>query len=204
MGMWQLIGLACRRRAFGTGLRVAALAAAGAVVVAACSSSGAAPTGAVGAATAVPAATQAAAVQGGDAYGAGGGSYGGGAAATEAPSASAAGESVYVVNVATDAKVGKFLTGEDGKTLYTFKKDSPGTSTCTGQCATNWPPFTLDTGETVQAGSGVTGTLATISRPDGTTQVTYGGMPLYYFAADAKAGDVAGQGIGNVWYVAAP
>lgn len=201
MGMWQLIGHAGRHRTFGTGLRIAALTAAGALVLAACSSSsGSTSTGAVAGATAAPAATQAA-TRGGGAYGAGGGGYGAGAAATETPAASG---SVYVVNVAANATVGKFLTGEDGKTLYTYKKDSPGTSACTGQCATNWPPFTLDPGETVQAGTGVTGTLATISRPDGATQVTYGGMPLYYFAADAKAGDVTGQGVGSVWYVAAP
>ena len=94
--------------------------------------------------------------------------------------------------------MGKFLTGEDGKTLYTFKKDTtPGKSACTGDCATNWPPFTVSGSDTVKPGDGVTGTLATISRPDGTMQVTYNGAPLYYFAADKAAGDTNGQGVGG-------
>ncbi len=45
------------------------------------------------------------------------------------------------------------------------------------------------------AGTGVTGQLGTLTRPDGTTQVTYQGMPLYYWQGDAKAGDVTGNGV---------
>jgi predicted lipoprotein with Yx(FWY)xxD motif len=129
------------------------------------------------------------------------------APASMEPSAAAsegAAGGVYEVKVATGS-VGKFLTGEDDKTLYIFKKDTtPGKSTCNGDCATNWPPFVLDTGETTKAGAGVTGALATIKRDDGTDQVTYNGAPLYYFAADKKAGDTNGQGVGGVWFVAAP
>ncbi len=123
------------------------------------------------------------------------------AAPSAAPS-QAAGTS-YEVKSVTDAKLGAFLTGEDGKTLYVFTRDTGGKSVCNGDCAKNWPPFTLDAGESVKAGAGVTGTFATITRDDGTTQVTYQGAPLYYFAKDAKAGDVTGQGIGGVWFVAA-
>ena len=57
--------------------------------------------------------------------------------------------------------------------------------------------------QTVKAGDGVTGTFATVKRDDGTTQVTYAGAPIYYFAKDTKAGDVTGQGVGGVWFVAA-
>ncbi len=56
----------------------------------------------------------------------------------------------------------------------------------------------------MKAGDGVTGTFATTKRTDGAMQVTYNGVPLYYYAADKKAGDVMGQGIGGVWFVAAP
>ena len=56
---------------------------------------------------------------------------------------------------------------------------------------------------TVNAGDGVTGTFGTVKRDDGTTQVTYAGAPIYYFAKDTKAGDVTGQGVGGVWFVAA-
>ena len=130
------------------------------------------------------------------------------AAASTAPSASAAaagsGEA-YTINVATSANVGKFLTGEDGKTLYVYSQDTaPNTSACVDACATNWPPFALDTGETAVAGAGVTGTIATFKRPDGSMQVSYNGKPVYYFAKDTKAGDTNGQGIGGKWTVAAP
>ena len=108
------------------------------------------------------------------------------------------------MKTATDAKAGTFLVGEDGKTLYVFTKDSPGTSVCSGDCATSWPPFTLDAGEATKAGTGVSGALATITRADGKAQVTYNGAPLYYFAADKKAGDVTGQGVGGVWFAAKP
>jgi predicted lipoprotein with Yx(FWY)xxD motif len=174
----------------GRAARTGSLAVASILFVAACASSAAG-----GGAPAAPAA-------------AGGGPYGGGygdaaAPASRAPTTSAAG-GAYEVKTATDATAGAFLTGEDGKTLYIFTKDKPGASACSGDCATNWPPFTVVTGETVKAGSGVTGTFATIKRADGGEQVTYDGQPLYYFAADQKAGDVTGQAVGGVWYVAAP
>lgn len=112
-------------------------------------------------------------------------------------------EEVYTVNAAT-TDLGTFLTGEDGLTLYYFAKDTaPGVSACEGQCVTNWPLFSVDADETVAAGAGVTGVLATFIRADGTVQVAYDGRPLYYFAGDQAAGDVNGQGVGDVWYVAA-
>ena len=100
--------------------------------------------------------------------------------------------------------VGAFLTGKDGKTLYVFTPDSANKSTCTDQCATNWPPFTVPAGTTPKADSGVTGTLTTFARADGTQQVAINGLPLYYFAKDTKAGDTNGQGVGGKWFVATP
>jgi predicted lipoprotein with Yx(FWY)xxD motif len=126
------------------------------------------------------------------------------AALPATPAATPAAGSVYTVAVANAAGIGTFLTGEGGKTLYTLKSDGPDTTTCSGACATSWPPFSLATGQTVVAGSGVTAKLATFARPDGTVQVAYGGIPLYYFAGDAKAGDTNGQGLKGVWFVASP
>ena len=145
---------------------------------------------------------------------AGCGSYGGASASvappTSAPAASApaasappAGEA-YEVATANDAALGAILVGEDGRTLYIFTKDAGGKSVCNGDCATAWPPFVLEGGETVTAGAGVSGKLATIARDDGAMQVTYDGAPLYYFAADTAAGDVKGQGVKGVWFVATP
>lgn len=131
------------------------------------------------------------------------------AAPTAAPSAeasaggSAAAGDVYEVKVAT-GPMGSYITGEDGKTLYVFTADSANTSTCAGQCAATWPAFTLDAGESVKAGDGVTGALTTFARADGKMQVAINGMPLYYFAKDTKAGDTGGEGIGGKWFVASP
>lgn len=122
--------------------------------------------------------------------GSGGTSPSGAAAAVEVKSAS--------------TSVGDALTGAGGKTLYIFKQDSAGKSACNAGCATTWPPLTVPAGTQPTAASGVTGTLASITRDDGSTQVTYNGAPLYYYSKDTKAGDVIGQGVGGVWFVASP
>jgi len=126
------------------------------------------------------------------------------AGASASGAASAGPAEAYEVDVATDATIGMYLTGEDGKTLYLFSQDSSGKSTCTNTCASNWPPCTLSDGDTVKAGAGVTGTIATIKRDDGTTQVTINGLPLYYFSGDTASGQLNGQGIGGKWYAATP
>jgi predicted lipoprotein with Yx(FWY)xxD motif len=100
--------------------------------------------------------------------------------------------------------LGSFVAGADGRSLYVFTKDSGGTSACTGDCATNWPPLTVASAAAATAGAGVTGALATITRADGTVQVTLGGRPVYYFGGDKAAGDVKGQGVGGIWFLASP
>ena len=128
------------------------------------------------------------------------------ATATASPSAteSEAAEEEYKIEVADNTTLGKILTGEDGKTLYIFKADTKANeSTCTGQCADNWPPYALEGDEKAEAGAGVTGTIATFDRADGTKQVSYKGMPLYYFKGDSKAGDINGQGLADGKWVAA-
>lgn len=118
------------------------------------------------------------------------------AEATAAPSASAA---AGTVSTASNAKLGTILVDAQGRTLYTFDKDTGDTIACTGACATRWPPLVVTSGEP----TGVPG-LATAKRPDGTTQVTFNGKPLYRYSADAKAGDTNGDGFGGVWHVAKP
>ena len=82
-------------------------------------------------------------------------------------------------------------------TLYVFDNDlaAPGTSTCNGGCATNWPPLLVSDG----AASGVSN-LGTIARNDGTEQATYNGRPLYFFIGDSAPGDTNGDGAGGVWH----
>lgn len=173
-------------------LRIAAGALPLILILAACSSAATPTPVAPSVAASQPAASQPAASQ---------------PAASEAasPSESAAAAEVYEVKVASGAP-GNFLTGEDGKTLYTFKNDTVGSgkSTCSGGCAGTWPPFTVESKDQLKADSGVTGALDVITRDDGTMQVTYKGAPLYYYAGDTKAGDTNGQGFAGKWFVAAP
>lgn len=122
--------------------------------------------------------------------------------ASPSPGESAGGGPELAVSEAED--VGEYVVDPDGHTLYIFTNDSPGTSTCTDTCAANWPPFTLSAGEEAVAGEGISGTLATIEREDGTRQVTLDGWPLYYFAADDAPGDTNGEAVGGVWFVARP
>jgi len=123
------------------------------------------------------------------------------AATAEATAGASQAAEGYEVELGDSDKYGHFLTGEDGKTLYLFTPDTTSASSCIDKCATNWPPFTLDAGETVKGGDGVTGTFATITRADGTTQVTYAGHPLYYFGGDQAAGDTNGEGLNDKWYL---
>jgi predicted lipoprotein with Yx(FWY)xxD motif len=108
------------------------------------------------------------------------------------------------VAVSNSSELGDYLTAANGLTLYTFKKDTAGVSNCADDCAKNWPPFTVGKTAHLAAGTGAGGELATIERADGGLQVTYNGMPLYYWKDDKAPGDTTGQGVGEVWYVAAP
>jgi len=106
------------------------------------------------------------------------------------------------IKVSSKDGLGTFLVDEKGMTLYLFTKDTPGVSNCSGSCLTAWPPL-LTNGEP-RADDGVTGKLDTITRDDGSLQVTYNDMPLYYYVTDVKPGDTTGQDVGGVWFVVAP
>lgn len=122
---------------------------------------------------------------------------GSGPSAEPSMAASSPAAAGLTLELAEDAELGAYVAGADGLALYVFLRDEGDTSECNGECAINWPPLT---GE-VSAGEGVTGELGTISRDDGTEQVTLGGAPLYYFIGDEAAGDVNGQGLQDVWYL---
>jgi predicted lipoprotein with Yx(FWY)xxD motif/uncharacterized protein GlcG (DUF336 family) len=108
------------------------------------------------------------------------------------------------VNTSSAGKFGTILVDPKGMSLYVYAKDSPNASTCTGGCAAAWPPLFIADGGKIVAGTGVTGTLTVIGRPDSTHQIAYKGMPLYLWAKDTKPGDVTGDGVGGVWTVAKP
>jgi predicted lipoprotein with Yx(FWY)xxD motif len=103
-------------------------------------------------------------------------------------------------------KLGTFLVGAKGMTLYLFEKDKTSKSRCSGQCAQFWPPL-LTSGKPKASGKAKSSLLGTTKRSDGKLQVTYKGHPLYYFVQDKKPGDTTGQdflGFGAKWYVLAP
>ena len=86
-------------------------------------------------------------------------------------------------------------------TLYTFKNDGPDTTTCTGDCATLWPPLTIGFNVTPSAAPGITGNLGVLERDDGKYQVTFNDAPLYRYSKDGKPGDTNGNGLNGLWSV---
>jgi predicted lipoprotein with Yx(FWY)xxD motif len=108
------------------------------------------------------------------------------------------------LGVSSNDALGQFLVALNGKTVYTFSDDTEGVSNCAGDCLANWPPVTVGAHDRVSALSTATGTVGTITRDDGAIQVTYNGMPLYFFKNDHAPGDTAGQGAGGKWAVVAP
>ena len=139
------------------------------------------------------------------------------AAATAAPSAAASGSAaaasanpaqmapITALELKTVGALGDVIVANNGYTVYTFTKDTKdsGKSACTGGCLAKWPAVTVAAGSSATAASGLTGKLATITREDnGATQVTYNGLPLYFFSGDTKAGD--GNGVYTNWEAVKP
>jgi len=126
------------------------------------------------------------------------------AAAVGTPSSAAAGSGVTLS--AKTGSLGAYLTDGAGRSVYEFSSDSATKSTCSGTCLTYWPALTASTPAT--AGTGVTAAdIGSLTRSDGSKQVTYKGHPLYYFALDKAAGDIKGQGLkdfGAKWWLLSP
>ena len=120
-----------------------------------------------------------------------------------APAGASASQSTKVVaKQAQNASLGKtVLTTTKGRTLYSLSAETKGRFICTGACTSTWHPLL------VPAGTKPKGPvkLGTIERPEGKTQVTYKGLPLYSFDGDTKAGDANGEGIKDVgtWHAVA-
>ena len=114
---------------------------------------------------------------------------------SSSPAAAAGGSTVTAKTIGSQ----QVLVDSKGMTLYWFAPDTSTKSNCSGSCATYWPPVTGP----VTAGSGVTGTLGTITRSDGTKQATYMGHPLYTYVGDTSPGQNKGNGLnisGGLWY----
>ena len=111
---------------------------------------------------------------------------------------------VPTLAVAENEELGEILVGGDGMTLYTFANDEAGVSNCVDGCAVNWPPLTVTSDEQIMVMDDVSGELGTIEREDGSLQVTYDGMPLYFWVRDVIPGDTTGHEFNDVWFVAQP
>jgi predicted lipoprotein with Yx(FWY)xxD motif len=127
----------------------------------------------------------------------------GGGGATAASSAPPKTASSHATTVAiSNTGIGQILVNSQGRTLYLFKADQGTKSACTGACAGAWPPLLVQGKPT--AGAGINASLVgTTTRPEGKTQVTYNGHPLYLFLQDQKAGETNGQGVsafGAAWF----
>jgi predicted lipoprotein with Yx(FWY)xxD motif len=121
-----------------------------------------------------------------------------------APSTHAAGRSGNVSTTTTS--LGRILVDSRGRTLYLFAKDGSGRSSCSGQCATFWPPL-IATGTPRASGGAKASLIGMTKRADGRMQVTYNHHPLYTFAKDTKKGQTSGEELnafGAKWYVVSP
>lgn len=127
-----------------------------------------------------------------------GGAYG--EAADAQPLGAKTTEALAVTSVGDLSDV---VTDGEGFTLYRFDNDTnqPPTSNCYDGCAATWPPV-LAEGDIVVDGVDES-LIGTVERADGTTQVTVGGWPLYYYAQDTAPCQTNGQGVGGVWFIAA-
>ncbi|MGW5498741.1 SCO0930 family lipoprotein [Streptomyces olivaceoviridis] len=107
---------------------------------------------------------------------------------------------------AKTSALGTIVTDTRGRTLYRFDEDSPKppTTTCTGGCQTTWPPVIVRSGGKVYADGVPASAVGTVTRPDGTLQLTIGGWPLYRFSGDHAKGDTNGQGVNGTWFAIAP
>jgi predicted lipoprotein with Yx(FWY)xxD motif len=127
------------------------------------------------------------------------------ATATKAPAATnTPGAATPTLKIGQVAAIGSVLTNPAGLTLYTYKDDvaNSGQSSVPAAIAPNWPPLAI-TGSPV-APSGLPGQLGSFTRPDGSKQVMYKGMPLYTFVGDTQPGQANGQGLLNLWFAATP
>lgn len=111
-------------------------------------------------------------------------------------------EGTVFVSLGSAAGLGQVLVDSEGHILYAFSKDSGKGSACAGACAKAWPPLLDEAGEPQPSNGTAAASLGTITRADGTHQVTYAGHPLYSFSGDQKPGEASGNGssaFGGTW-----
>ncbi|HVW46877.1 MAG TPA: hypothetical protein VHA76_07485 [Solirubrobacterales bacterium] len=111
-------------------------------------------------------------------------------------------EGTVFVSLGSAAGLGLVLADSEGHVLYAFSKDTPKASACEGACAKAWPPLLVETGEPEPSNGASAARLGTITRADGSRQVTYAGHPLYTYVGDKQPGQASGNGataFGGTW-----
>ena len=106
-----------------------------------------------------------------------------------------------VLALAHDANNTGYVVAKNGMTLYTFDKDQKGVSTCKSACADLWPAYVVDMRAPLSVSDEVKGLLSSTTQADGSLQLTYDGMPLYFYKNDTKVGDMNGDGLNKVWHI---
>jgi predicted lipoprotein with Yx(FWY)xxD motif len=122
------------------------------------------------------------------------------ASATQTAQANAEPTTIMIKN---DPHLGPILADAFGWTLYTYEKDSPGVTSCSGSCEKTWPPLLVPAGTTPNGPSQLPGKVGLIKRQDGSVQVTYNQLPLYRYSGDASATDTRGENLDGEWGVIA-
>jgi len=122
------------------------------------------------------------------------------------PKSIRSGSKTVELNTAENAVIGTYVTDGAGRTLYRFDEDSakPPKATCNGECAEAWPPLLIKSPGKIFPKGINPKILGYVERADGTCQVTINGWPVYYFAKDAKPGDILGQGVKGTWFAVDP
>lgn len=126
------------------------------------------------------------------------------APAATAPAAPAA--DIPAVVAKEVPELGKIVVDKAGFTLYRFDNDSPKPSkaTCVDGCAEKWPPVVVDPKGQLTIDGVEQSAIGTVVRPDGKSQLTIGGWPVYRFASDGAPGATGGQGVGGTWFAVKP
>lgn len=110
------------------------------------------------------------------------------------------GEEAEALTVEESARVGEYLADDAGRAVYILEADAQGQTRCVDACAEKWPPVLAENGAPeLQDPALQENLIGTIERPDGQTQVTYNGKPLYYYVEDTGPGDIAGQDMQDQW-----
>ena len=112
----------------------------------------------------------------------GSGGYGASTTGSSPPASAAAGTGAVVSTATVDGTT--TLVGADGHTLYDAKAESPSTILCVDTCTNFWKPVGASEQQAQQASRALHQSFAVVTRPDGATQLTYAGHPLYTFTQE--------------------